>query len=396
MSGFELNEGNNPGPTNSQSIDPFWDGGSITTQSAVVRSGRYAGRAGDATGVGNIGRWIPAVSGSDPINSVTRYCRVYHCFSALPQSTIRGVPVLDWGIDSGAFSVRLDDVGHTRLWDDQSDVQVGSDSTTLVVADSATWYRFELAITFNANGEVASAEYRLNGTTVASGSLATPYVAATFFSLGWVQSPGTNTAFCYSDDIAINDSTGTSENSWPGESKIVLLRPVSDSARGANWTAGAGGTTNLWDAIDNEPPVGKTLATATNTTQVKNVAKDRTGNYDTALGAYSAAVSSGGGGLSAGDTVRVVMPQFCTGGPATGTILRLVSNPASSGDTTLGALGNTNYPGIGWLWNRFDQIVHSPSVTLSTGPVMRIGKRQNSTNASESWFMGLYVDYVSP
>jgi hypothetical protein len=392
MSGFELNEDTSGfGFSGSQSIDPWRDGGTAVTQSVVVRSGRFAGRAGDGAGGG--GRWIPAVNGADPILSVTRYICVHHCFSGLPAFSDRGVPVLDWAIDAGAFSARLTDTGRVRLWNDQSDVQVGADSAGVVSGDGVSWYRFELGITFNASGQAAFGEFRLDGASVAAGSLTVPTSSATFFSFGWVFDPHSS-AFCYSDDAAINDSTGTHENSWVGDSKIVLLRPVSDSARGVNWTAGAGGTSNLWDAVDNEPPAGKTLAAATNTSQVKNVAKDTSGNYDASLGAYSAPVTSGGGGLAAGDTVRVVVPQFCTGGPAANTIVRLVSNPASSGDTTVPTGGDSNYPAAGWNWTKYSQAVYTPSVTLASGPVVRVGKRQNKTNACEACFMGAYVDYV--
>lgn len=65
----------------------------------------------------------------------------------------------------------------------------------------------------------------------------------------------------YYDDVALNDDTGGSENSWPDIGKIVMLRPTSDNAR-VGWTDNAGATTNLYDALDNTPPSGEGAVTS--------------------------------------------------------------------------------------------------------------------------------------
>src|SRR6266576_2199201 len=36
----------------------------------------------------------------------------------------------------------------------------------------------------------------------------------------------------YIDDVALNDTTGANQNTWPGEGKVVLLVPTADSAKG--------------------------------------------------------------------------------------------------------------------------------------------------------------------
>src|SRR5213079_3376565 len=75
-------------------------------------------------------------------------------------------------------------------------------------------------------------------------------------SFGWITNPGASKVLNI-DDVAINDISGTTQTSWPGEGNIVLLKPTSDNQIGS-WTGGAGGTTNLWDAVNNTPPVGIT------------------------------------------------------------------------------------------------------------------------------------------
>jgi hypothetical protein len=71
----------------------------------------------------------------------------------------------------------------------------------------------------------------------------------------------------YYDDYVV-DNAG-----FLASTKVGQLLPVSDNSVGGNWTTGAGGTSSLFDGIDNVPPVGVTSTgseTATSNVKVSN------------------------------------------------------------------------------------------------------------------------------
>src|SRR5262249_20714242 len=143
---------------------------------------------------------------------------------------------------------------------------------------------------------------------------------------------------------------------WPGDGKIVLLKPISDNARGANWVGGAGGTTNLWDAIDNTPPVGGASAAGTNTSQTHNGTKATTGNYDVNLTSYTTS------GIGACDSITLVVGLWNAGGAATGSVVSIQSNPALGSTSTLSTSTPGTYPtGWNWISDSTIQTVYSPT-----------------------------------
>lgn len=136
------------------------------------------------------------------------------------------------------------------------------------------WWIIQLMQTYG-TGSVDAAELRINGRVVATDSGANAGIdswGAANFPFGFAGLlAAAGTTNCYVDDIAINDTSGTDENSWPNlNGKVVLALPVADKVRGgtAPWTGGVGGTTNLFDAINNTPPIG--TATETDLTQVEH------------------------------------------------------------------------------------------------------------------------------
>lgn len=266
--------------------------------------------------------------------------------------------------------------------------QVGSDSPVLSLNTS---YRIEFSQRLQSGADAI--EGLIDGVSYASG---TPNIgdAATSGCGCGVATAGI-TATLYVDDFAVNDSTGTVQNAWPGDGKVVMLDAKADSARGTNWLAGAGGTTNLFDAVDNTPPVGLVLASATNTSQVKNAAKDTAGVYDVAVEAYDVAVASGGGGLTAGDTITLVQPVASVGASGAAIVhgIASASNPViaeGTVTTTVNAAGT--FPS-NWIALP-GTVAYSPAPTLSTRPVLRLRKGTSSTTAAMACFMGLLVEYV--
>ena len=126
-------------------------------------------------------------------------------------------------------------------------VQTGSKSSA--INDSA-WHRVELYAKFNSTTSMDMA-LRLDGVTVQDTiTLTTKTVATTtlagldlnLFEINY----GNCTGQVNFDDVAVNDNSGSYQNSWPGSGKIIMLRPnaAGDSAQwlragtdsGANWS----------------------------------------------------------------------------------------------------------------------------------------------------------------
>jgi hypothetical protein len=364
---------------------------------ATPRSGNWSAQF--ASGTGNSSCTIRrggSTANVEPqwVGGRTYYFRAYFQFTNLPSAA--NTKIVRFGFSNG-ISVRLTTGGKLQLWNDMAGTQIGSNSATTLAAGS-TWYRVELAITISSDlSAVTAAEVRLDGVTVAAATglnLNGSPPASASFECGWVTAPGASKT-CRIDDCALNDSTGSDQNSWPGDGNVVLLLPISDNARG-NWTGGAGGTTNLFAAVDNLPPTGAS-GTGTNTSQIKTLAVSATDNYDVNLAAYSTALSSGGGGIPAGQVIDVVQTVVEADGDQTATVafgIQIVSNPSGPEQSAV-TLGGTNAWPTGWVGYCLgsNQTVHSPTVVLGTNPVMRVGKRQATTDTLQVCFMGLYVEY---
>jgi hypothetical protein len=152
------------------------------------------------------------------------YVRAYGRLSALPTSA-----TVVSRIGTGAHvSVRLTSGGLLQLWNDVASTQIGSSSG--LVLETGMYYRIELMLTIG-TGATDSATLRVfdaqEGTveTVATTSSASiTDTQPTEAQVGVVTAPGT-TLTLYLDDVAGQDSTGTTLNSWPNEGHIVELKP---------------------------------------------------------------------------------------------------------------------------------------------------------------------------
>lgn len=255
------------------------------------------------------------------------------------------------------------------------------------------WHCLEIA----AWGDTAT-EYRLiarlDGVQFDDFTNPSPSNAPDSMRFGWPAGGGAGTI--YLDDLAFNDDTGTDQNSWPGvNGAIVLLKPASDQAVGADWKLGTGTTpsANAFDALNNVPPVGVTNgAVGSDPKQIRDIVNNITApnaNADVKLGAYSTVIP-----IDA--TVRVAQ-AVAVAGHSSASVAQdiefgLVSGPSESRPTVnlqAGAVGT--YP-TGWR-NARGTMVYDPSVASSDQPVLRLGKRTGSTVAHLCCLMGLYIEY---
>lgn len=372
--GFEIGIANAGSSQSPYYLDGGLTSGSGTIDTSVFRSGLQSIRNSLV---------ILKLTTAEQVLGRRYYIRVYVRVSAYPSAADEMVELRTGG-GTLIGSAKITTAGNVQLFGPSA--QIGSDSTSAIQIN--TWHRLEIMVRIS-TGSADELELLLDGTTVATQTGAS-YTDTTFGVFNFMTIAGAPTPNIWFDDVAINDDQGASQNTYPGAGNIVLLEPVSDNARGANWFDGGGGTTSLFEATNNTPPTGSGTPTAG--TQVKNAAKDTTGNYDANLTSYTTA------GVPSTATITLVQPVFSVGATKSVTgAEQFVSNPAGPAESSIdcfeGVAAGT-WP-VGWRSDWLAAIVGDiTSGNRGTSPVIRIGKRQSSTNAAYCAFMAAYVEYV--
>lgn len=362
--------------------------GTVTRDVAVFRSGlasfKFDSGAGNAVASKQFGGGN-AASFLAPTASTTNYIRFYLNVTNRPGSTVN-IFATTASPGAGNVLVKLTTTGTLQLWDGTT-AQLGSDSAALT---NGSWYRVEVSYVTDASKVPSTCELRLDGSTVATGSITGGTgVSVSLTLLGWLAAPGASSVLNI-DDVATCDSTAGTFSTWIGASNVVPLFPISDNAV-VTWTEGLGGTGSLFDAVNNTPPVGKALANATDVTQVKVSVANTTATYDANMTTYTNA-GAGAGATVRGITIFASNGYTVTSGAILG--LQVLSNPVISEVTaTSGAVVAGIYPS-GWF--DVSKIVDAPTApTLGTSPVLRIRHGTSSASRTQQCcMMGMYVDYT--
>lgn len=362
--GFEGNDTGTSMPSG-RHVDGVPSGTGISLDTGTVRSGTYSLKANLTTSVA--GRFLP----NQNIGTGS-YVRGYVRVTSLP-----GTARIFFG-DTTGVNLKLNTSGTLELLN--TTTSIGTSTTALT--DSTRWYRIEVRL---ADGS-SVAVLRIDGNDEVTGSPSSWSMNLSFGDNG--ANAGAYTVFY--DDVTVDDTT------WPGDGKVVLLLPASDNTV-TNWTAGAGSTSNLWDAVNNTPPTAVASASETNTTNIESASSTGTATYIANMTTYSTA------GLVAADTVNAIMQVVVHGedivtGTKTGTY-EMTQNPvvASTAFTTgfggdAGAHGAYNNASSFWVVAR--KITATPSITVGTTPLMKLVKTDTTTRVGCVCFMGIYVDYT--
>lgn len=356
--------------------------GSVTADTTVVRTGTYSLKCDSGAGATTNVRLT--LSGS---LSTQYYARVYFRFSTNPANTLRFLTIGASASTGGSLSLTTTGAVDLRLG--------GTTIGTSSVLATDTWHLAQLRFMEVAGTTADEVEGFINGASLgsATGNSATVDAAPNGVYLGWNASTAGASRVIYFDDFALNDGSGASQNTFPDEGKVVLLKPVSDSAVGTGWQKPGGATTNLWSSIDG-PPLG--VADSTNAAQaenqIRNATSTTTGNHDSVTGTYTAA------GISGSDTISVVHPIATVSSAVTQAssgAITTTANPSTGSEVTFSwnqsAAAGTFPTGWGWVAGT---PIYAPTPTLGTGVTLRIGKRTSSTRVSLCCFAGVYADYV--
>lgn len=380
-SGFEINE-----PVSAPGLSPDGQPNSSNALSSTVqvRSGTYALRINPTAATAYRNFTHTGVLGR------TYFARFY--------LFIASAPLADFNIfymNTVIPSIVLTSSRTLYLKNNAGAVQIGSASSAISLN---TWTMVELSWTIG-SGSIDSAELRVEGSTIASATAqAWSDSAHGSFRLGDANS---GTCDLYFDDFSLNDDQGTVQNSWAGEGRIVLLKPISLNANGGSWTDDAAATTSaaLFAAVDNTPPNGIADTTAGGGNhQDRNAAANT--SLDMNMTDYTTA------GIAATDRIRAIVPIICTAAPVvtgakTGSV-GVVSNPtianiafvngaSAAANFWAGAAAGT-YP-TNWKWEK-GTATYDPSVTPGTSPVMRVTiTGGTASRVAIVDFMGMYVEY---
>jgi len=204
-SGFELNS-----TTADVEFSSLINPSIVTT---VVRSGTYANRKIPGNNTGGVMHYFAASNQTAPF-----YFRMYYRCAVRP--TVQVDIMRIWNVTNGSkIDIRANTNGTLQLYNVEDSANIGSASGVL---STNTWYRIELKVDTTTIATTA-VEALLDGVSFASGTvdLATGIARVGFGQIGTVNS---NHDF-YTDDLAVNNSSGSFQNSWPGIGEIIHLRP---------------------------------------------------------------------------------------------------------------------------------------------------------------------------
>lgn len=311
--------------------------------------------------------------------------------SALPGSTVAICRLID--STGTVLEISVSAAGKLEMWNAVAAAHPTGEAAQTV--ETNRWYVVEMLCKVPAEGK-GKVAWWLDGTQIAAEQeMSVRNLGINTFRVGNIQSAAFN---LFTDDWALNDDQGASETGRCGNNrKVVMLKPVSDKAR-TGFTGGAGGTTNLFDAVNNTPPIGAAVGSGTDASQVKDANNNSTDSFEVNLGAYSASVASGGGGLLPADFIALIA-GYVRGGQnsatARGLGLTLVSNPAAAEVT--GSLNSETAAAepTGWrtITNILATVTYAPTVEKGVQPVVKIRKSAATTDAVMADLVGLLVEY---
>ena len=267
--GFAVGNGGSAGPT----ID-----------TSVKRSGAAALKCAKS----NYAVWN-VVNTNTPDDSTWYYWRAYFRFDANPGSASIRTLWFTRGTGGWALSLRTD--GKLVLCEGTAvgGTQIGSLSSAL---STGTWYRLEVGFQPKNAGGSQSIVVRLDGATLIETTANIGSGVLGQFVLG--DSQNSQTPNQWFDDVAVNDSSGSAQNSWARDGSIVLSKAKAPNLGG--WALSFAGDTQYLE-VSNVPPKGASTPTANS--QTESSASNTTDSFGPILDTPAAA------GMASGTRITV-------------------------------------------------------------------------------------------
>ncbi len=249
--------------------------GSPTLSSSIKRSGSYSMRCNPSSATA----YASIIFNSSFVADI--YCRAYIRIDTAPSADTLILQFSNVGTLQAGIILKTD---RTLQGVGQLKATIGSPSSALSLN---TWYRVEMWAA-NPGATTGSSDFRLDGTSFASHTAASPDID-TFdqFEVGIIES---TSADVYFDDVAINDTAGSFQTSWPGVGSIVHITPDGDSSLG--WaTINPASPTTHYDKVNENPPDNATSYIEDTTLNNKDI--------------FTLA-STSSAGINSGDTITLI------------------------------------------------------------------------------------------
>jgi len=271
-SGFELN-------TLASFMEWLSISGSPTVSTTHARSGTYALKALAASNTNYVVYDPPA-----NISTNTWFFRFYLYIVALPSADTTIFAQYNLAANhSEAIILRTTGALQLVTFDNTpTKTQLGSDSAALITGQ---WYQIELSVIGASGADVL----KINGVQVATGTGHSSGDNEIALGMG-VDDVAVTSGELWIDDFAMNDSTGSSQTSFPGNGKVIVLRPnaAGDVNTFATQTGGTAGSCNNFTRVNEVTPDSATTFNGSSTLNQEDLF-----NMDNS-------------GIGLGDTVNVV------------------------------------------------------------------------------------------
>jgi hypothetical protein len=353
----------------------FSSTGTASIQGGTKRTGGYAIRANPTAGTGYV--TIKSVAAGGTPRDIVGSIRFYLYVTTLPDAASK---IMADFTSTGTLSrwVRLETDGRLTIG-------LGASSSTGTNTVSVnTWYLIDVYNSFSLTAlDVDGIRWR---TVAASSGIAHPEIR---FGLSVDASPNV-TGEIFIDDILLDDSVGVPAI---GAGQSILVLPTTDPGSLNSWTGGAGGTSNLWDAVNNIPPQGDT--SSSNVKYIKNAASGGNLDYIPTAQTYATA------GVGASDTVNAVM-AITNDCEAVSTATKvggvwINANPAQTAGGNNFDYGNDTATTCGTFpsgWATHFGSVSTTGITIGSAPTVAVRKTTSTTRVVDDDFLAIYVDYV--
>lgn len=261
--GFELN-------TLTANIEFLSASANCTISTTTVRSGTYSGKVTStaSTRHGFVHQFAAAAAAGP------YYFRTYFYLEVMPGGTTTIASLMNSASLSGGGIVNatMSSAGVMTLqYANGAGSVVDAPTQSSPTVTTGQWYMLDLMFDNSGGAGAAVVRARLDGVEFGSGTGLTMFANVMAFRVttnGLAQSQ--SAMIVYFDDVAVNDNTGSVQNSYPGAGKVVHMLP---NAAGDNNTweksGGAAGDTNNYQDVDEVTPDDATSYLKRITTTIK-------------------------------------------------------------------------------------------------------------------------------
>lgn len=213
-------------------------------ESATIRSGTYSFKTTTAT-------FSSIINYNFGARAIV-YARAYIYLSSLPTVDLTMLNFISGAQDNGYLLLKTD--GTIQLWKGFTigNAQIGSASSAI---STGAWHYLELFIDTTTTASTVLTG-RVDGVQFASGT-ENVGIGKNSDAINFGITGGSASKTVYFDDLAINDSSGSFHNSWPGEGKIIHLK-ANAAGDNSDWT-------NDYTNVDETTPDDASTLVSSNT-----------------------------------------------------------------------------------------------------------------------------------